>query len=117
MFDPAACCRIHFATSPAVNCEALLELKRLLSAVAVASSDVVLQAEHHSLAFTGGADATLIKPTAGDSTQPVSALSEDIAMGAVATGGAATHDALVGATATLTSPMVARRRSRKGGGR
>jgi len=61
MFDPAACFRIHFATSPAVNCEALLELKR----------EAVLQAGHHSLPRTGGADATLYEPAAGGSCEAV----------------------------------------------
>lgn len=35
MLDPVACCRITSATSPAVNGEALRELKRLLSGNAV----------------------------------------------------------------------------------
>jgi hypothetical protein len=42
MFDPAACCRVHLQTAPAVDYEALLEVKRLLVGVSSTSGEVVL---------------------------------------------------------------------------
>jgi hypothetical protein len=58
MFDPVACCRISSATSPAVSCEALRELKHLLAQAPAARQRDMVQAEHHPLLRTGGADAT-----------------------------------------------------------
>jgi hypothetical protein len=117
MFDPAACCRMHLVTSPAVNCEALLELKRLLARATAGCNKAVLQAQHHSLANPGGADATHAEPAAGDSIQLVSSSSEDVAVVAVAIRSAAERSALVGATAAPLSRRAAQRHGRKGGGR
>jgi hypothetical protein len=53
MFDPVACCRITSATSPAVSCEALRELKHLLAQAPAARQRGMVQAEHHPLLRTG----------------------------------------------------------------
>jgi len=47
MFDPVACCRMTSATSPAVSCEALRELKYLLAQAPAARQRGMVQAEHH----------------------------------------------------------------------
>ena len=57
MFDPTVCCRVYLAASPAVRCEELLELKRLLTGAHLACDKGVLQAEHCSLPHPGGIDA------------------------------------------------------------
>ena len=45
MFDPTVCCQVCLAASPAVRCEGLLELKRLLTGAYLASDKGVLQAD------------------------------------------------------------------------
>ena len=102
MFDPVACCRVTSATSPAVNCEALRELKRLLAQRPRAGQDGVVQAEHHPLPRTGGADATPDKSATGRSTRPVPSFSEDTTMGAPAARGPAADSAFADATAEAT---------------
>ena len=75
------------ATSPAVSCEALRELKYLLAQAPAAGQRDMVQAEHHPLLRTGGADATPDQPATGRSTRPVSSFSEDATVDAPAAGG------------------------------
>jgi hypothetical protein len=102
MFDPVACCRIFSATSPAVSCEALRELKHLLAQAPAARQRDMVQAEHHPLLRTGGADATPDQPATGRSIRPVSSFSEDATVDAPAAGGPAGGGAFAGATAAAT---------------
>jgi hypothetical protein len=119
MFDPVACCHVTSAISPLVTCEALRDLKRLLADTSLAAQANMVQAEHHPLLLTGGADATRDEPTTGRSTRPVSSLSEDTAVYALAAGGTAADDALAGAIAgaiaAATPTRAVRRRTPTGG--
>ena len=49
MFESAACCRLRMMAVPAVDCDALLELKALLRTASRSDPGVVLQAQHRSL--------------------------------------------------------------------
>jgi hypothetical protein len=62
----------------------------------------MVQAEHHPLLRTGGADATPDQPATGRSTRPVSSFSEDATVDAAAAGGPAGDGAFAGATAAAT---------------
>ena|SRR5450759_1226813 len=115
MFDPTACCQVHLAASPAVRCEELLDLKRLLIGTHLASDKAVLQAEHCTLPYPGGIDAPHEKPTTGHSTPSVPREPEDAAVGEPASRGSATDCASAGATAAPTSAAGARRYRRAGG--
>jgi hypothetical protein len=115
MFDPVACCHVTSAISPVVTCEALRDLKRLLADTSLAAQANMVQAEHHPLLLTGGADATRDEPTTGRSTRPVSSLPEDTAVDALAAGGTAADDALAGAIAAATPTRAVRRRTPTGG--
>jgi hypothetical protein len=68
MFESGACCRVHSAEKPAVNCAALLDLKLLLHHSCSPARGLVLQAQHCS--FPGGTDASIREPTE-DSTDRI----------------------------------------------
>jgi hypothetical protein len=53
MFDPVICSQIRYSVLPIVDCEALRELKRLLTDKCLAAQLNVVQAEHRPLSFTG----------------------------------------------------------------
>jgi len=55
MFEPPACDHLRLTATPFVDCQALIELKVMLQ---TAPRTCVLQAPHHSLTVSGGADAT-----------------------------------------------------------
>ena len=59
MFELAACDHLRLTATPFVDCQALIELKAALQAAPRAD---VLQAPHHSLTASGGADATGQRP-------------------------------------------------------
>ena len=115
MFDPVICRHIRYSVLPIVGCEALRELKRLLTDKSLAAKLDVVQAEHRPLSCTGGADATRSESPSGRSTRSVSALPRDARVGASAGGSAAADSAPAGATAAATPTRIARRGKRTGG--
>lgn len=69
MFEPAACDHLRLTATPFVDCQALIEVKAVLQTAPRAD---VLQAPHHSLTASGGADATGQRPIPSLATDPVS---------------------------------------------
>ena len=94
MFDAVTCCDMRLVSMPTVNIEALFELKHLLNDIVPGRCEGVLQGEHHSLPYTGGADATL-KPPKDPTTSSVPSLLEDTSVDRVAAGGEAGDGAII----------------------
>lgn len=115
MFDPVICRHIRYSVLPIADCEALRELKRLLTDKSLATQLNVVQAEHRPLSFTGGADATRSEPPSGRSTRSVSTLPRDARVGASAGGSEAADSAPAGAITAATPTRIARRGTRTGG--
>ncbi len=78
MFDAATCLTLQMASTPIVDCEALLELKSLLAGAALERSGGAEQAGHLSLPCTEGAHAKVAAAAAGCSTRPAQALSSAV---------------------------------------
>jgi hypothetical protein len=116
MFDPVACSHITSSALPIVDCEALRELKRLLTDKSLAAQ-LVVQAEHRPLFCAGGADATRAEPSTGRSTRSVSTLSKEARVGESAVRSPASDNASAGATTAATSTRASRRVTRTGGAR
>lgn len=53
MFDASVVCRVRFAPSPVASCNALHELKELISSRAAIATGEVVQAQRQSLSHTG----------------------------------------------------------------
>jgi hypothetical protein len=116
MFDPAICRRMHLAVVPTVGCEALLELKSLLRCAPLPDTDVVLQAQHHSLLSPGGADAKVTEPK-GRSTHTISSATQESNLaGAVSRKQTESGEAFR-ATAARALRKTPRLQQQKGGGR
>ena len=113
MFDSAACSRTRIAPSGTVSGAALLELKELLSRVRPGKSAVVLDAEHRSLLYAGGADAVCDELATSGPTPAVSPTLQGPSLG----GAAARDKTADGASFSATSARARqdRRQSRKGG--
>ena len=112
MFESGACCRVHRAEKPAVDCAALLDLKLLLHRTRSPVRDLVVQAQHHS--SPGGADAKIGESTEGSANRIVSPATADSGL-AKATARNQTEDrGTTGATAARTQPENPDRPSRKG---
>jgi hypothetical protein len=75
MFESGACCQVHRAEKPAVDCAALFDLKLLLHHARSPARDLVLQAQHCS--SPGGTDASVHEPTEGSSNRIVSPATAD----------------------------------------
>jgi len=100
MFESGACCRVHRAEKPAVDCAALLDLKLLLHRTRSPVRGLVVQAQHHSSA--GGADAKIGESTEGSANRIVSPATADSGL-AKATARNQTEDrGTTGATAART---------------
>lgn len=111
MFESGACCRMHRAEKPAVDCAALLALKLLLHRTRSRGRDFMVQAQHHS--SSGGADAR-IESTEGSANRVVSSATADSGL-AKATARNQTEDhKTTGATVARTQPENADRLSREG---
>jgi hypothetical protein len=80
MFDVVACCRIALSLTPAVTCEALSELRRLIESACRPDAHAVLQAEHLSTLDPGGACAIQESSALGRSVGAVSPARNDPAM-------------------------------------
>jgi hypothetical protein len=117
MFEASECCRMQVQPTPAVSCEALCELKRLLSCVSRKGPEVVLEAQHRSLLITGDADANLKERATSNSERTVSSADQNSAMGGVAARGPAADRAAVSAVAQRTREKRSRVRSDQGGAR
>jgi hypothetical protein len=115
MFDATACRQACLAASQMVNCEGLLELKRLLMSAKITAGEAVLKAEQCSLSDTGGIDAPDEKPATGHSTQSFPPELEDAAVVELAGGSSRTDFASTGAPSAPT-PLTTARRSRRAGG-
>jgi hypothetical protein len=75
MFESGACCRMHRAEEPAVDCAALRDLRRLLHHTRSPGRDFVVQAQHHS--SPGGTDARIGESTKGSANRVVSPSTTD----------------------------------------
>ena len=117
MFDAAACCRIALSASPAVTCEALHELRRLIESASRADGHAVLQAGHLAIPNPGGAYATRESSALGRSAGAVSPASIDSAVGGLAAGDASTGAVVAGAAAPKSSTRSSRRAARPGDAR
>jgi hypothetical protein len=117
MFDSVACCPMRLAVVPTVGCDALLDLKALLRCASFPDSDVVLQGQHRSLLFPGGADAKITKPTEGRSIQTVSSTPEESVLAGAACRNQTKIGKVAGATAARTLRNNPRLGQPKGGGR
>jgi hypothetical protein len=117
MFDSVACCHMRLAAVPTVGCDALLDLKALLRCASLPDSDVVLQGQHRSLLFPGGADAKITKPTEGRSIQTVSSTPEESVLAGAACRNQTKIGKVAGATAARTLRNNPRLGQPKGGGR
>ena len=108
MFDSAACSRTQIAPSGAVSGAALLELKELLSRVRPGKSAVVLDAEHRSLLYAGGADAVCDELTTSGPTPAVSPTLQGPSLG----GAAARDKTADGASFSATSARARQDRAK-----
>ena len=116
MFDPALCRRMQLAAVPRVSCEALLDLKSLLRCAPLPDTDVVLQAQHHSLLSQGGADAKIIEPH-DRSIHPISSTAQESGLAGIASRNKTKSSEASRAAAARALRKTPRRRHRKGGGR
>ena len=116
MFESGACCQVHSAEKPAVNCAALLDLKLLLHHARSPARTFVLQAQHSS-SPGGGADAKIGKATEGYPTGIVSPTTSDSKLAKVTARNQTRNSGTTGATATRTPQEDPGPPARKGEGR
>jgi len=116
MFESGACCQVHSAEKPAVNCAALLDLKLLLHHARSPARTFVLQAQHSS-SPGGGADAKIGKATEGYPTGIVSPITPDSKLAKVTARNQTRNSGTTGATATRTPQEDPGPPARKGEGR
>jgi hypothetical protein len=107
MFESAACDHLRLTATPFVDCQALIELKAVLQTAPRAD---VLQAPHHSLTASGGADATGQRPIPSLATDPVSSPATPSALSAAAAGHSGTDDSTARPTASPAGRSAARLR-------
>ena len=101
MFESGACCQVHSAEKPAVNCAALLDLKLLLHHARSPVRTIVLQAQHSS-SPGGGADAKIGKATEGYPTGIVSPTTPDSKLAKVTARNQTRNSGTTGSTAART---------------
>ena len=117
MFDASACCRIALSPSPAITCEALHELHRLIESALRSDGHAVLQAGHLAIPEPGGACATREGSALGRSAGAVSPAAIDCAVGGPAAGDASAGAVVAGAAAPKPPSRSSRRATRSGGAR
>jgi hypothetical protein len=71
MFDASVVCLVNLSSLPLVSCEALRELKELISPSEAVGIGEVVQARHQSLSHTGGSDAQPSEVTPSNPTAVV----------------------------------------------
>ena len=87
MFDASVVCLVKLSSFPLASCEALRELKELISASEVVGSGEVVQAQHQSLSHTGGSDAQPSEVTPSKPTAVIPSTDRDASLGESATRG------------------------------
>ena len=102
MFESGACCRVHRAEKPAVDCAALLDLKLLLHRTRSPVRDLVVQAQHHS--SPGGADAKIGESTEGSANRIVSPATADSGLAKTPARNQPEDGGTTGANAARTQP-------------
>ena len=102
MFESGACCRVHRAEKPAVDCAALLDLKLLLHRTRSPVRDLVVQAQHHS--SPGGADAKIGESTEGSANRIVSPATADSGLAKTPARNQTEDSGTTGANAARTQP-------------
>ena len=112
MLDSGACCRVHGAENPAVDCAALQDLKLLLHRGRSPARDLVVQAQHPSA--PGGADARITESTEGSAKRIVSPTPAESGLAKATARNQTTDRGTTGATAAPTQPENHDCRSRKG---
>ena len=118
MFETAACLQVRSAAWPSVSLEALLELKQLLMACALRAEPAeVLEAQHRSSSFTGGADATVSEFANRGAVSAVSSCAQLPTVGAVAARDPSAEREAVSAPAARALGKNALRANGRGGGR
>ena len=105
MFEPAVSDHVRLAETPCVACQALIELKAFLQTALRAD---VLQAQHHSVTATGGADATVQTPGTSLAADPVSSAVLPPALSDAAAGHPGTDDSPAGPIASPAGRSDAR---------
>jgi hypothetical protein len=115
MFDAASLCGVRWADTPTVSCEALLELKALLSSMEKQRDDRVLQAQHPSLARTGETDAKVVKNAACGATEAVPSADQGTLLGHAAERDPPPDTPPAGSTPARVRRQRGRSRTREGG--
>jgi len=87
MFDASVVCLVKLSSFPLASCEALRELKELISASEVVGSGEVVQPQHQSLSHTGGSDAQPSEVTPSKPTTAIPSTDRDASLGESATRG------------------------------
>ena len=98
MFDAAVVCLVRLSSFPVASCEALRELKELISPRAAVGAGEVVQAQHQSLSKPGGSDAKPSEATPHKPTAAVPPPGYNAAVGEFAGGGSAPHSGAARAT-------------------
>lgn len=112
MFDASAVCLIRRAASPMANCNALRELKELISLGEI-GADKVIKAQHQSLLHIGGSDAKRNEVTPGNAVAAVSATGHSASLGELS---ARSPTPDIGTTRTMVKSSHRRRRVGRSGG-
>lgn len=112
MFDASAVCLIELAASPIASCDALRELKELIS-LGETANDKVIQAQHQSLFRTGGSDAKRSEVTPSNAVAVVSAADHSASLGEL-TARSSTSD--IGVARTMVASSRRKRRVVRSGG-
>jgi hypothetical protein len=112
MFDASAVCLIRLAPSPVASCDALRELKELIS-LGETVTDKVIQAQHQSLFRTGGSDAKRSEVTPSSPVAVVSAAGHSASLGELA---ARSSTSDLGVGRTMAAGSHRRRRVVRSGG-
>ncbi len=116
MFDRICCRSMHLAERPLVNCDALLELKSLLTSTD--GDEAVLEDQHHIPNEEGDADAKATELSTCRPTEPVSSTANGAAVAQASSKSSATSHPVVGTTAPGTGNATRRpRQQQKGDGR
>jgi len=110
MFDASVVCLVTLSSFPLASCEALRELKELISPSGVVGSGDVVQARHQSLSHRGGSDAQPSEVTPSKPTAVVPSTDRDASLGESAPRGSVPDIGSARAT-------VARLRAKRGAGR
>ena len=116
MFDAASCHRMRLGPIPSVSCDALRDLRALLSQTTLADRDDLRDAQHQAEHGRGGADAPITPQFACPPAVPVSPAVAIATMGDISARGPRAGGAVAGSTPARAPGRGRRRRARPGGG-